>query len=45
MQIEVQSPFNDEMAISAREEKEGGDGVMGVVCVCVAIVAIYPACR
>lgn len=43
MQQEVQSPFNDEMAISAREEKEGGDGVMGVVCV--AIIAMYSACR
>ena len=38
MQQEVQSPFNDEMAISACEEKESVDEVMGV---CVAIVAMY----
>ena len=42
MQKEVQSPVNDEMAISACEEKEGVDEVMGV---CVAIVAMYSACR
>ena len=43
MQQEVQSPFNVEMAMCACEEKEGGDEVMGVVCV--AIIAMYSACR
>ena len=38
MQQEVQSPFNVEMAMCACEEKEGGDEVMGVVCVAVVIV-------
>jgi hypothetical protein len=42
VQKEVQSPFNAEMAISACEEKEGVDEVMGV---CVAAIAMYSACR